>query len=250
MKILISKNSEELGKKAAKLAAEEIKKAIDIKGCANIILSTGASQFTTLTALVLEPGICWGKVTMFHLDEYVGMPITHVASFRKYLIERFLEKLPQLKNAFLINAEIDAEAECKKLGEIIAMNPIDVALVGIGENGHIAFNDPPADFDTNEPYFVVNLDNEACRQQQFNEGWFASIEAVPLQCITMSVSQIMKSKIIISAVPDARKANAVKNTLEQEISKYYPSTILRSHPNCHLLIDQDSAAQIAKSEII
>ncbi len=244
MKISISKNSNELGKLAAKAIAEEIRKAISNNDAANIILSTGASQFTTLDALVLEPGIDWSKVSMFHLDEYVGMPITHIASFRKYLTERFIQKLPQLRNAFLINAELDAEGECIKLGEIINKYPIDVAVVGIGENGHIAFNDPPADFETDQAYFVVNLDNEACRKQQFDEGWFKTIDEVPQKCITMSVKQILKSKIIISAVPDTRKAQAIKNTLQQEISNIYPSTILRTHNNWQLFIDEDSAKLI------
>ncbi len=242
MEITISKNVEELGKTAAKVAAEAIKKAITEKGAANIILATGASQFTTLAALVLEPNIDWAKVTMFHLDEYVGMPETHKASFRKYLKERFLQKLPPLKNAFLINAETDAEEVCKKLSDIIEIHPIDMALVGIGENGHIAFNDPPADFETQKPYFVVDLSNEACRQQQFGEGWFETIDEVPEKCITMSVAQIMKSKTIVSAVPEARKALAVKNTLQQEVSNLFPSTMLKNHPNCHLFLDVDSAS--------
>lgn len=246
MQITISKNNEELGIDAGKAAAVAIRSAIAQNGYANIILSTGSSQFTTLTQLVAEPDINWSQVSMFHLDEYVGLPITHMASFRKYLQERFLDKLPPLKNAFLINAETNADAECKKLSEIIQKHPIDVALVGIGENGHIAFNDPPANFDTEIPYFVVDLSNEACRQQQFGEGWFATIDEVPLQSITMSVKQIMKSKIIISAVPELRKAEAIKNTFEKEISNLYPSTMLKNHPNWHLFIDEESASMIKK----
>lgn len=246
MEITISKNNEELGKAAGIAAANAIRNTIEQNGFCNLILSTGSSQFTTLEQLVSELDIDWSKVTMFHLDEYVGLPITHMASFRKYLTERFLDKLPPLRNAFLINAEIDAEAECQKLSEIIAQHPIDVALVGIGENGHIAFNDPPADFETEKPYFVVDLSNEACRQQQFGEGWFATIDDVPLQSITMSVKQIMKSKIIISAVPELRKAEAIKNTFEQEISNIYPSTMLNKHPNWHLFIDEESASLLKK----
>ena len=168
---------------------------------------------------------------MFHLDEYIGLPVTHPASFRKYLQERFISVIPGLKAAYLINGETDAKAECARLGDLITKYPVDVALVGIGENGHLAFNDPPADFETEQPYIIVELD-EACRKQQMGEGWFKSIEEVPRYAISMSIKQILRSKHIICSVPDSRKAMAVKNTLEQPVSNLYPASILQLHPDC------------------
>jgi len=181
---------------------------------------------------------------MFHLDEYIGLPITHPASFRKYLQERFLAKVPPLKAAWLINGESEAERECARLGEIIAKHPVDVALIGIGENGHLAFNDPPADFETEQPYIIVELD-EACRKQQFGEGWFTSVEEVPRLAISMSVKQILQSKYIICSVPDSRKAVAVQNCLQQPVSNLYPASILQFHPNCTCYLDQSSAALLS-----
>jgi glucosamine-6-phosphate deaminase len=196
--------------------------------------------------LIGEKNIDWTKVVMFHLDEYIGLPVTHNASFRKYLQERFLDKVPPLKAAYLVNGETDPVAECTRLGELIGKHPIDVALVGIGENGHLAFNDPPADFETESPYIVVELD-EQCRKQQMGEGWFPSVEDVPRKAISMSVKQIMKSKHIICSVPDGRKANAVKNTLEQKVSNIYPASILQTHAACTLYLDRMSAAFLSNS---
>ena len=178
---------------------------------------------------------------MFHLDEYIGMSITHKASFRKYLTERFVNKVNPLKEVVLINGEGSAEEECNRLGNIIREFPIDVAFVGIGENGHLAFNDPPANYDIEDPYIVVNLDT-ACRQQQMGEGWFNSLEEVPAQAISMSIKQIMKSKKIICAVPDERKAVAVRDCLKNEVSNIYPASILQKHENCFCYLDKGSAS--------
>ena len=232
-----------LGEAAGEATAQLIRDAIASNGFANIILATGTSQFETLKELVVAKDIQWDKVVMFHLDEYIALPITHPASFRKYLQERFLSKISQLKNAWLISGETDALQECKRLGDLIQKHPIDVALIGIGENGHLAFNDPPADFQTEEPYIIVELD-DACKKQQMGEGWFASIDEVPQRAISMSIKQILKSKHIICSVPGARKAVAVKDTLEKEISNLYPSTILRSHNNCTLYIDENAATSL------
>lgn len=247
MKIIIAQTAKELGELAGEASAELIRQAIKVRGQANIILATGTSQFETLNQLVLETGIDWSKVMMFHLDEYVGMPVTHPASFRKYLRERFLNRLPELKNVFLINGEAELEEEIEKLGISILKYPIDVALVGIGENGHLAFNDPPADFDTEQSYLIVNLD-ESCRKQQMNEGWFETLEEVPRQAISMSVKQIMKSKHIICSVPDGRKAEAVKNSLEQKVNHQFPASILQQHSNCMLFLDQDSASLLSDNK--
>ncbi|MEP7322228.1 MAG: glucosamine-6-phosphate deaminase [Saprospiraceae bacterium] len=248
MKINVVNDANEMGLLAAKAAAITIRKVIEAHGVAHIILATGASQFTVLDNLVHEEGIDWGRVVMFHLDEYVGIPESHPASFRKYLKDRFIDKVSHLKATHLIQTENDAEEECGRIGNIIDSHSIDLALVGIGENGHLAFNDPPADFDTQSPYIVVQLD-ETCRQQQFGEGWFESMDQVPLKAISMSVHQILKSKEIICSVPDARKALAVKNTLEQAISNLYPASILRTHTNCTLFLDQYSSSMLSKNLI-
>ncbi len=240
MKIKVFEDAHELGKTAGSNAALIIREVISTNCCANIILATGTSQFETLNQLISEKDIDWSKVVLFHLDEYIGLPVTHPASFRKYLQERFLSKVPELKAAYLINGETGAEAECERLNNLISKKPVDVALVGIGENGHLAFNDPPADFETEEPYIIVALD-EACRKQQLGEGWFASIEEVPPRAISMSIKQILKSKNIICSVPGSRKAIAVKNSVEHTVSALYPASILQTHPHCMLYLDQDSS---------
>jgi glucosamine-6-phosphate deaminase len=238
MEIVISENNLELGKSAAQKGADLIKEAIAEKGEANIIVATGASQFEMLEVLVKED-IDWSGVTGFHLDEYIGIDENHPASFRKYLKERFVSKVP-LKEFHYVNGN-EAEKECKRLGEIISWHPIDVAFVGIGENGHLAFNDPPADFETEEPYIVVNLDDD-CRKQQLGEGWFPTFDDVPKQAISMSISQIMKSKHIVCSVPDERKAVAVKNTVKSIISPAVPASVLQKHPSLWLFLDKKSAS--------
>lgn len=247
MNIKIFTTSRELGKAAGANAADLIRQAIAENGTANIILATGTSQFETLSQLITEPGIDWSKVVMFHLDEYIGLSITAPASFRKYLKERFLSKVSELKAAYLINGETNAKAECARLNGLISKHPIDVALVGVGENGHLAFNDPPADFETDLPYIIVQLD-EACRKQQASEGWFTSIQDVPGQAISMSIKQIVKSKHIICSVPDSRKAIAVKNSLEQPVSNLYPASILQTHPNCTWYLDKFSSSLLSNAK--
>ncbi len=246
MEIRVNRNPQDLGKSAGIDGAELIRKAIAQNGIANIILATGTSQFETLNQLIAEPGIDWSKVTLFHLDEYIGLPITHPASFRKYLKERFISKVPSLKEVNLIDGEVDPAAECDRLSALILAHPIDVAFVGIGENGHLAFNDPPADFETEKPYIVVELD-EACRKQQLGEGWFPSLEAVPTKAISMSVKQILKSKAIICSVPDLRKAQAVKDTIENPVSNLFPATALQLHPDCTCFLDTDSASLLSSN---
>jgi glucosamine-6-phosphate deaminase len=245
MKITVTEDRMELGRLAGKEATRLIKKAIAENGRANIILATGTSQFQTLSQLI-QQDIDWSKVVMFHLDEYIGLPESSPASFRKYLKDRFLAKLPALKEFHLVNGEGDAAAECHRLGAIIKQNPIDVALVGIGENGHLGFNDPPADFETEQPFIVVTLD-EPCRKQQLGEGWFATLEAVPEQAITMSIKQILKSKHIICSVPDRRKAVAVKDSVEGPVSNLHPASILQTHPDCICFLDKASAALLGSN---
>lgn len=245
MNITINENAPALGTAAGREAGDLIRKAIEQKDQANIILATGTSQFETLNQLIREKDIDWSKVVMFHLDEYIGLSDTHPASFRKYLKERFVANVPALKAVHLINGESNPQAECVWLGDLITQFPIDVALVGIGENGHLAFNDPPADFDTDEPYIIVNLD-EACRRQQYGEGWFKTVEDVPTQAISMSIRQIMKSKAIICSVPDERKAAAVRNCVENPVSNLFPASILQKHQHCSLHLDTASSRLLAK----
>ncbi len=238
MEIVISENKLKLGNNAAQKGAELIRKAIAERGEANIIVATGASQFEMLEALIKEE-IDWSVVTGFHLDEYIGIDENHPASFRKYLKERFVNKIP-LKEFHYVNGN-EAEKECKRLGEIISRHPIDVAFVGIGENGHLAFNDPPADFETEEPYIVVSLDDD-CRKQQFGEGWFPTFADVPKLAISMSIRQIMKSKHIICSVPDDRKAVAVNKTVNSIVSPAVPASVLQKHLSMWLFLDKNSAS--------
>jgi glucosamine-6-phosphate deaminase len=241
MNIITCENKQALGRAAAAHGAQRIRDAIGAHGAARIVVATGASQFDMLAHLIAQPDIRWDKVTAFHLDEYIGLPITHGASFRKYLWERFVSKLPLPLAAFhFIDGEGDAQAECRRLGALLSTAPIDVAFVGIGENGHLAFNDPPADFVTAEPYIVVNLD-EACRRQQLGEGWFPSFDDVPAQAISMSIRQIMKSRCIVASVPDARKAEAVRASVQGDVSPHAPASILQQHADCTLYLDPASA---------
>jgi len=243
MKTTISSHKVESGKTAARLGASRIREAIAARGEASIIVATGASQFEMLEALIKEPGIDWSVITAFHLDEYVGLPDTHPASFRKYLRERFVEKLPSPLGAFhYVGGDTGSpEEECERLGNLISSRPIDVCFAGIGENAHLAFNDPPADFETETPYLVVNLDAD-CRQQQFGEGWFASLDDVPEKAISMGIRQIMKSRCIIITCPDERKAKAVQASLEGPVTNLVPSSILQQHPDTHVFLDTASAS--------
>lgn len=242
MEHLIFESKREMGAAAAFHAARAVREAIEEKGCANIVLATGTSQFETLGFLVETEEVDWSKVTLFHLDEYIGIGSIHPASFQRYLKDRFVEKAAPLKSVYFIHGDAaDPQQECKRLGGIIARHPVDIALVGIGENGHLAFNDPPADFETKEPFIVVHLD-EACRRQQAGEGWFASIEEVPRKAISMSIRQIMKSRSIVASVPEGRKAEAVRNALQGEITNLCPASILQEHPDCTVFLDIASAS--------
>lgn len=231
-----------MGEAAGNLAALKIESAINDNHEANIILATGASQFFTLKTLVSYDIVDWSKVTVFHLDEYIGIDENHKASFRLYLKERFLEKVGKVKDFHFINGNAENPAdECERLNRLIEPLEIHVALVGIGENGHLAFNDPPADFDIEDPYIVADLD-EKCRLQQVGEGWFSDLEEVPTQAISMSVKQIMKSNSIICSVPDKRKAQTVKDCVEGDVNNMHPASILQKHDNCTLYLDKGSVS--------
>ena len=241
MDIEVFNSKTELGEAAAARAAEIINQAISVRGQAYLIAATGASQFEFLDALVRQPDINWSKTTFFHLDEYVGFDESHPASFRKYLKERIINRVHPGTFHFINGEGEDPAAECRRIGDLISRYFIDVAFVGIGENGHLAFNDPPANFETEEPYLLVELD-EACRRQQTGEGWFKSLEEVPRRAISMSIRQILKSDHILCVVPDKRKATAVKDCLELEASPMHPASILQQHPRTTVYLDRDSAS--------
>jgi glucosamine-6-phosphate deaminase len=235
-----------LAETAADEAARIIREAIADRGQAYLIAATGASQFEFLEALVRQPNIDWGHTTFFHLDEYVGLPAVHPASFRKYLNERIVERVRPGAFHFVNGDAPDPAAECRRVGELISRQRIDAAFVGIGENGHLAFNDPPADFDTQEPYLIVELD-EACRRQQVGEGWFETVDDVPQRAISMSIQQILKARNVLCVVPDRRKAQAVRDTLELEISPLRPASILQRHNRTTIYLDMESAALLKSS---
>lgn len=242
MKIRTLEDSETMAREAALCGVAAIKLAIEMRGEANIIVATGASQATMLSHLAACGDIDWQRVTGFHLDEYIGLPFTHVASFRNYLWSRFLRQLPvPMREFHFVNGEVEPEAECIRVGGIIATKPIDVAFVGIGENGHLAFNDPPADFETEEPYLCIKLD-EACRRQQVGEGWFRSLSDVPERAITMSIGQILKSNLLVCTVPDLRKAEAVRNSVAGPVTPQVPASILQEHPDTTLYLDSSAAS--------
>lgn len=241
MNTQIFDSKDAMGAAAAQTGEERLSQILKDRGEASIIVATGASQFEMLSSLS-RSGLHWPSVTGFHLDEYIGISITHDASFRKYLWQRFVSQLPLPLKAFhFLDGEGDAQLECERVGQLIGETTIDVAFVGIGENGHLAFNDPPADFETETPYMVVDLD-EACRKQQLGEGWFPDFESVPEKAISMSVQQIMKSDMIVCTVPDQRKAEAVKNAVSGPVSPDVPASILQRHPNCHLFLDREAAS--------
>ena len=230
---------------AAQHAAKSIRRALDQRGSARIVAATGASQFEFLEALTRSDGVDWPRVELFHLDEYIGIPVTHPASFRKYMLDRLVRKTG-IKNFHALEGDApDPVLAAARTGEELNSDPVDVAFVGIGENGHLAFNDPPADFTTEQPYLIVTLD-EACRRQQVGEGWFADIAEVPRRAISMSVRQILKAKEIIAVVPEARKAVAVKSCLEGEISPLTPGSILRTHALATVYLDRFSAALLSE----
>ncbi|HEX9186288.1 MAG TPA: glucosamine-6-phosphate deaminase [Vicinamibacteria bacterium] len=246
MDVRVFDTKQELGRAAAERAAAAIGEAIVRSGAARVIAATGASQFEFLDALTARGDVDWKRVEMFHLDEYVGLPEAHPASFRRYLRERIVERVEPRVFHFLAGDVPDPGAECRRVGALLARAPVDVAFVGIGENGHLAFNDPPADFETDDPYLVVALD-DACRRQQLGEGWFASLDDVPRRAISMSIRQILKAREILCVVPDARKAKAVRDCLEGEVTPVHPSSILQSHPATTVYLDRDSAALLKRT---
>ena len=250
MKLHVHESKPALGRAAAEQGAAAIRDALASKGQASIIIATGASQFDTLAHLAEAKDIRWDRVTVFHLDEYAGIAITHPASFRLYLWQRFHSLLPLPVAAFhyLDLEHNDPRDEAKRVSAIIRQHEIDVAMVGIGENGHLAFNDPPADFDTEDPYIIVQLD-ERCRKQQVGEGWFKSMDEVPTEAISMSVRQILKSRLIVVSVPDERKAEAVRDSFEGPVTNEVPASILQQHDNTELHVDKPAASRLKSAGV-
>lgn len=246
MKLIVHNTKEELGLASAKHAASLIGEAIEKQGYARILLSTGASQFPFFTEFVKQP-IDWNKVEMFHLDEYVGISENHPASFKRYLLDRFVNVVHP-GYYYLINGEKDPEETIAELTAILNEKPVDVGLIGIGENAHIAFNDPPADFDDPRAYKVVTLDDR-CLQQQIGEGWFKTVEETYKQAISMTCSQIMKCRHILCVVPYKVKAEAIYNTLSREVTPEVPATLMKRHADCTVYTDADSSALLTQELI-
>jgi len=241
VKILPSKA--EMAQAAARHAADSLRALLPTKETIRLLAATGASQLEFLERLRAEQGIDWPRVELFHLDEYVGVSISHPASFARYIMQRIIESFG-IKRYHLLDGMRDPHEVAREMGEAISAAPIDLAFCGIGENGHLAFNDPPADFETAEPYLVVNLD-EACRRQQVGEGWFATFDDVPKQALSISIRQLLRANEIICVVPDARKAHAVALCLNGPISPDAPASILRTHHSTTIYLDPESAAQVA-----
>jgi len=245
MKKYVFKTKDEMAAAAASSVVQAINHAIRTKGQANIVLGTGASQYEMYEHLVASKGVDWFKVVMFHLDEYIGLEPGHPAGLRTYLIKHFVNRVAPLRAMYLIRGEAaDPVQECKRMAVLIRAHPIDVACIGFGENGHLAFNDPPADFETQEPYIVVQLD-ERCRMQQVSEGWFQSLQQVPPRAISMSIHQILKSKQLVATVPDLRKAEAVKNALEGPVTPQCPAAVVQQHENCFVFLDEPAASRLS-----
>jgi len=245
MRMIVTDDRAAMGRWVAQQAAKDLKRAIAEQGHANIVVATGSSQFEVLGELVRRIDVDWSRVTGFHLDEYIGLAPDHPASFCGYLKERFVSQVPLAKFHYLLG-DADPQTTIARIGSLLSSTTIDLALVGIGENGHLAFNDPPADFDSEQPYLIVELD-EPCRMQQVGEGWFGSLDDVPTHAISMSVRQILKAKKIYCSVPDKRKAAAVRGTIEDEISPQIPASILREHADVTLIVDRDAASEVNDS---
>ncbi len=250
MKMHVHPDRPAMGSAAAHEAADALRAAVRECGRATLVVATGTSQLEVLAALAATAGVPWPAIEIFHLDEYAGLPETHPASFRRYLRERFFALLPEPPRAFhwIDGAAGDARGECARLAGLVPAGPFDVMLCGIGENAHLAFNDPPADFAATAPYIVVELD-ESCRQQQVGEGWFPSLADVPRQAISMSIRRILASRRIICSVPDERKAEAVRSSVEGAVTPAVPASILQTHDDCSLHLDRAAALLLSPDTV-
>lgn len=246
MKIEIFDGPRPMAAAAAVSGAQALRAAIKRDGAATVVLASAASQIDMLDALAGAEDIDWSKVTAFHLDEYIGLPASHPASFRRFLMDRVQARLPALAAFhFIVGDASDPSAEARRIGDVIGRFPVAVAFIGIGENGHLAFNDPPADFATTDPFLVVTLD-EACRRQQIGEGWFPTLADVPTQAISMSIRQILAARTLVVTVPDTRKAEAVRGAVEGPVDPRCPASILQTHADCRLFLDRQSASLLQR----
>lgn len=247
MKLRLEADCRAMSAAAAEHAASSLRRVINQSGKARVVAATGASQLEFLRALTARTGIDWTRVELFHLDEYVGIPESHAASFRRYLRNNLIDKTG-IRTYHFLDGTRPVEDVIREVGRELSSAAIDVMFAGIGENGHLAFNDPPADFDTTDPYILVDLD-EACRRQQVGEGWFARLEDVPTRAISMSIRQMMKADELLVIVPDERKALAVKAAVEGDITALVPASIIRTHPNVTLYLDEPAASRLQRATI-
>jgi glucosamine-6-phosphate deaminase len=247
MKLHLEPDRRTMSAAAAEHAASSLRRVIQQSGQVRIVAATGASQLEFLQALTALKDVDWTRVELFHLDEYVGIPESHPASFRRYLRENLIDKTG-IRTYHFLDGTRPVEDVIREVGRELTSRPIDVMFAGIGENGHLAFNDPPADFETTEPYILVNLD-EACRRQQVGEGWFTRLEDVPTTAISMSIRQMMKADEMLVIVPDARKAIAVKASVQGDVTALVPASIIQTHPNVTLYLDQPAASMLAKETL-
>lgn len=245
LRIKIFASREELGLEAAKDAGDKIKELLNNKECINIIFAAAPSQNEFLENLIKQENIEWERINAFHMDEYIGLTPTAPQGFGNFLKERIFSRKP-FRSVNYLNGQCESkDEECARYAQLLATNPVDIVCMGIGENGHIAFNDPHvADFNDKALVKVVELD-ERCRQQQVNDGCFESIDQVPTHALTLTVPALLKARFIYCMVPRMTKAQAVKNTIEQEVSERYPSTILRSHTAAILYLDKNSASKLS-----
>lgn len=247
MHVEIFDDTKDMAAAAAAAGAEALRAAIRRDGQASVVFASAASQIEMVDALLDAEGIDWSKVIAFHLDEYIGLPVDHPASFRKFLKDRVQAGLPELTAFHFIEGDApDPKAEAQRIGDIIRGVSVAVGFIGIGENGHLAFNDPPADFTIDEPFLVVTLD-EACRRQQVGEGWFSTLEDVPRQAISMSIHRILEARTLIVTVPDERKAEALRDAVNGVVDPQCPASILQNHANSRLFLDTGSASLLRRS---
>jgi glucosamine-6-phosphate deaminase len=234
---------------AAAVHAERVlADTIQANGQARVVAATGNSQLGFLHRLAASTGVDWSRIELFHLDEYVGIAADHPASFRRVLHEHFVDRTG-IPTFHALGGDGDLDAVRGTVGAALQRAPIDVAFVGIGENSHLAFNDPPADFETTDPYLVVTLD-EACRRQQVGEGWFPTLGDVPTRALSMSVRQILAAREILVIVPDQRKASAVAAVLTGPITPDVPASILRTHERTTLYLDAASASLVDPAVLV
>lgn len=249
LKIEIYPDSQAAGEAASLAAATEIRRLAERSGDIGVIFATGASQIPTLRALTSIAGLPWDRIVGFHMDEYENLPLDHPASFRRYLRERLTSRVSMKQFNEIDGTLDDPEQLCVDYAGLLrAANP-QVCLLGIGENGHLAFNDPPvADFNDPQDMKIVVLD-DVCRQQQFAEGWFESLDAIPKRAATLTIPALFRVPKLIASVPGSRKAQIVHRTLTEPITTACPATLMRTHPDCTVYLDKDSAAELQRMDI-